>query len=269
MLNIGATCRDLSRAALLVLLLGGSGCSCPPPRDAPRPFLFGGDTFSFANELRWEYQFDADGHWKGTPRDPPPDYSNHCFVLARAAKQFFWNARFTPEQPQATHEVYENLIRRVLKSSARRPVPADERVVIPGYKNLYVFSQDWEMPIKAATGGGWRSYVQWGHWRMIFPFSKSHQQSTALRLAKAARTGSPVVAHLVDFPGLRINHAVVVFAMEETREKLFFETYDPNQPDRPRWLTYDLRAETFRYPANNYFPGGRIKVYEVYCGTWY
>jgi hypothetical protein len=269
MSRLCATSQGWSSLGVLTLLLTAGCCSCPEPQETPRPFAFGEDTFSFANELRWDYHFDANGQWTGTPREPPPDYANHCFVLARAAKQFFWNVQFASDQPKATTEVYEGLIRKVMRSSARRPVPPSKRIVIPGYDDLYGFSQDWELELKAATGGGWRSYVQRGHWRMIFPFPKAHQRSTALRLAKAARTGSPAVVHLVDFPGLRINHAVVVFAMEESRGKLFFETYDPNQPELSRWLTYDQRAETFRYPVNNYFPGGRIKVYEVYCGTWY
>jgi hypothetical protein len=250
------------------LLLAGC-CSCPSPRDAPRPFQFQHDTVAFANELRWDYRFNSEGRWVGTPRQPAPEYSNHCFMLARAAKQFFWNAKFAPEQPKLSGGRYEQLIHKVIRSSARRPLPPERRVVIPGYADLYAFSQDWEAAIKEATGGSWRSYVQRGHWRMIFPFSKRHQKSTALRLARAARTGSPVVVHLVDFPGLRINHALVVFGMEETRDKLFFEAYDPNEPGWSCWLTYDQRAGRFLLPSNSYFPGGRVKVYEVYCGAWY
>lgn len=269
MSRICSTARGLGSSILLALLVGAGCCSCPPAPNAPRPFAFGRDTFAFANELRWEYSFNTEGQWVGTPRKPAPDYSNHCFVLARAAKQFFWNATFAPDLPRTTAGQYRHLIRKVLRSSPRRPAPAEKRILIPGYPDLSTFSADWEAAIKEASGGGWRSYVQLGHWRMIFPFSKGHQKSMALRLARAARTGSPVVVHLVDFPGLRINHAIVVFGLEETREKLFFEAYDPNEPWLSRWLTYDQRAETFRYPTNDYFPGGRIKVYDVYCSPWY
>src|ERR1043166_4537472 len=75
--------------------------------------------------------------------------------------------------------------------------------------------------------------------------------------------GRPLIAHLVRFPQLTINHALVIFDAQETRPQIQFSAYDPNQPSQPRMLTYDSPTRTFLLPANDYFPGGRVDVYEV------
>ncbi len=74
----------------------------------------------------------------------------------------------------------------------------------------------------------------------------------------------PPVVHVVRFPQLTINHAVVLFAATETTNEIRFATYDPNNPAHPAVLTYDRASRTFNFPANDYFPGGRVDVYEVY-----
>src|SRR5881628_1141479 len=75
----------------LFLALFAAGCASSSRQQSfSRPFTFGHDTFAYANELVWEYQFDdATGKTSHHKRVPPPDYTHHCFVVARAAKQFF------------------------------------------------------------------------------------------------------------------------------------------------------------------------------------
>ena len=37
----------------------------------------------------------------------------------------------------------------------------------------------------------------------------------------------------------------------------------------PDSFTYDRASRTFEFPANDYFPGGRVDAYEVYRGWLY
>ena len=65
-----------------------------------RPFVFGADNFSYPNDLMWVYYKDPEtGKFRHKDREPPPDYSHHCFAVARSARQFFQNARFDPKLP--------------------------------------------------------------------------------------------------------------------------------------------------------------------------
>jgi hypothetical protein len=75
----------------LFLALWVAGCATPGGGlgGAGRSFVFEEDTFSYANELVWEYGYDEQGRWRGRAREPKPAYTHHCFVVARSAKQFF------------------------------------------------------------------------------------------------------------------------------------------------------------------------------------
>jgi hypothetical protein len=247
----------------LVALLGG----CAAHRHEvvnTRPFGFHTDTFSYANELVWEYHFDAGGKWVHQRREPAPDYTHHCFVVARSARQFFQNARFDPARPKADRNTYGRLIHRVVSIDPRHALPDSEKVVIPGYANLHDFSQAEEGTLKAECGGAWHSYFQRGHWRMIFPFSRAHQARTAELLISDLKQNRPPVVHIVRFPQLTINHALVLLDVKEIEGRILFSVYDPNKPDSPKELAFDRASRTFNFPANDYFPGGRVDVYEVY-----
>src|SRR5262245_44685462 len=130
------------------LLLAGCATS-PPYASGSRHFSFEQDTFAYANELVWEYHFDDDGKWTHRSREPKPDYTHHCFVVARSAKQFFGNARFDPALPKADSATSRTLIRKVLSRSPRKALPDEKKIVIPGYANLRAFSQEQEALLKA------------------------------------------------------------------------------------------------------------------------
>jgi hypothetical protein len=67
-----------------------------------RRFDFERDAFTFPNELVWEYYFDAaSGQTRAVRRRPAPRYALRCFVLVRAARQFFYHARFEPAEAPA------------------------------------------------------------------------------------------------------------------------------------------------------------------------
>lgn len=264
-------------ATILVLLLFLSaatllpGCvTTPSSAEHPhRPFIFDQDTFSYANELVWEYRFDEQGKWTSRHREPKPDYTHRCFVVARSAKQFLQHARFDPDRPKAGADTYRRLIHQVISTSPRKELPEGRKIVIPGYANLREFSEEQGALLKAECGGAWQSYFQRGHWRMIWPFTRHHQRRTAEQLATGIKGNRTPVVHLVRFPSLKINHAVLLFAAREGDSTIEFSSYDPNAPDQPAVLTYDRATRTFRFPTNFYFPGGRVDVYEIYRGWRY
>jgi hypothetical protein len=247
--------------ALLVLL---SGCATGQPEVNVRRFDFQHDTFAFPNELAWEYQYNAQGKWTTHARETRPDYSNHCFVMARSARQFFIGARFDPNRPPAEERICRQLIRCVVSVNPRHHLPEAKKIIIPGYADLRSFSQAREKELKAECGGAWQSYFQRGHWRSVFSFSRANQQRMAQQLLRRLKTDGAPVLHLVRFPELTINHAVVFFDAKETEKEIQFLVYDPNLPAEPRVITYQRANKTFVLPANDYFPGGRVDVYEVY-----
>jgi hypothetical protein len=260
----------------ILLLLAATfwlqGCAGTRAREATfsEPFTFGADTLSYRNDLKWFYYRDPEsGKFKHRTRTPEPDYTHHCFVVALAARQFHQHARFEPALPPADEATYRQRIRQVVGTSPREYLEPDERIVIPGYTNLFEFSQAWAGLLKAECGGAWRSYFQRGHWRMIMPFSRSEQRSAAESLACSVRRNRPAVVHLVKFPQLTINHAVVVYGVEETTHALRFAVYDPYDCTQPAQLTFDRQTNRFQFDANDYFPGGPLNVYEIYCSRWF
>jgi hypothetical protein len=248
----------------VTLLIALSGCACHQPFVGSQPFDFQTDTFSFANELSWVYHYDANGKWVHERREPPPDYHQHCFVVARSARQFFDNAKFDATQPVADDKTYRQLIQQVVSIDPAKPPPDSKKIVIPGYPNLREFSAAQEHLLKEECGGAWQSYVQRGHWRMIWPFSRANQASTAERLLADLKENRPPVVHVVRFPQLTINHAVLLFGATENEKEIVFSVYDPNKPDSPKRLNYDRATRTFNFAGNDYWPGGRVNIYEVY-----
>src|SRR5436190_3284427 len=137
----------------LLLLACAPFCGCataPAARAHQRAFDFSKDTFGFANELLWIYEYDATGKWTTRPRVPKPEYWQHCMIMAQATKQFSQNARFDPALPVADRETYRKLVRKVIKSSARRALPEAKQIVIPGYANLRELSKGQEDSLKEA-----------------------------------------------------------------------------------------------------------------------
>lgn len=253
----------------LILLLGlfTSGCSTAlklPPGEARR-FDLTQDTLAYANELKWEYKIDpATGEMSHQRREPPPAYALHCFGMTRAVRQFYQHVRFAPDQPVADTATYRKLLRELDKRSPRTISEPAARIIIPGYADLRSFSTAHETLLKAETRGVSESYFQRGHWRMPFPLTRGHQAEEAEQLRARLQDGIPPVVHVLRFPSLAINHALVIQHAEETAEAIRFAVYDPNTPGQPTTLTFRRADRSFYLPANEYFVGGRVKVYEVY-----
>jgi hypothetical protein len=238
---------------------------CDTPRKAGnRPFRFETDTFAYANEVDETYAYDAEGRWRSRKVDPKPTYARYCFVVARSARQFFQHARFDPSLPKATDADYRKLTQCVVHTSPRKDLPESRRIVIPGYANLREFSRDKEQLLKDECGSFWQSYFQLGHWRMIFPFSRREREAMANRFVTGIQENRPPIVHVLRFPDLRINHAVVLYGIEETEAEIRFAAYDPNTPEHPSELRFDKRERIFEFPMNKDFPGGQVEAYEVY-----
>jgi hypothetical protein len=259
------------RWTVLIVLLAAAfltGCATPQRQLAlDRPFNFATDSFAFENELVWEYYFDEEGRWTNRRREPAADYTHHCFVVARAARQFFQHAHFEPDLPKASDKEYRQLIRTVVRQKPST-IPRS-RFVIPGFSNLREFSAAKAKLLQEECGGAWRSYLQRGHWRMMLPFTKAQQKQMVERLKQRLDNNVPPIVHIVNFPSLSINHALLLTGYSDENGKTVFHAYDPNNNQRPIELTFEAEERSFYYPANDYFHGGRVDIYEIYHSPFY
>jgi len=232
--------------------------------------MFERDTFAFPNEIYWSYRANpTTGTMEHEWREPRPDYAHRCFVLVRAAKEFRLHADFRPDQPRVSVDEYRDRVRAVVRRSSRRASGDKDRIVIPGYADLKSFSADHGLILKEELGGAWQSYAQRGHWRILFPFSEGHQRKVAERLEAKLATGAVAAVHVIRFPDLSINHAVLAFAARVEAHVIRFDAYDPNNSEVPIELVYDRKIGRFEMPATPYFIGGEVDAYEVYRSTWY
>ncbi len=269
--RINAVLAALRTALLLGQLTLLCGCAQSPWRSGPhlRPFVFGTDTFAYPNELEWVYGFDTAGKWRGEQRKPAPDYTLHCFVVVRDARQFFYHARFDPRLPRVNTQTYIASVNQVLQRDRFTPSPEAARVVIPGYANLHEFSRYWEALLKFAGGGAWQSFLQRGNWRMVFPFTRMHQEHTARELLAAVVANRLPIVHAVTFPERTLDHAVLIYAGRSTSTGIDFDVYDPNDARQSITLRFDAATRTFQFPRTRYFYGGAVDVYEVYKNLVY
>jgi hypothetical protein len=250
-------------ACLLAGFLGG--CAAPHPA-GPRPLRFTHDTLAFTNQTHWSYSVDpVTRRQTHVRRDPPPTYALRCFVMARTVKQFHLHATFDPSSPAPDAAEARRLIRRITRRSARQPSPPDRRVTVPGYDNLRTFSTAWPSLFQEECGGAWQSYVQRGHWRMFLPFTQDGQRDEARSLMDGVLHGHAPVVHVVQFPALAINHALVLLQASVHPDGIRFTTYDPNTPTHPVELLFDRPSGQFILPPTPYFRGGPVSVYEIFC----
>jgi len=248
----------------LVMLLSACSTTRPLQPANSRPFDFETDTFAYANELVWEYYYDEEGQWQHRRNKEEPDYTHHCFVVTRSTRQFFQHADFDASLPRVDESGYRQLIQETLSLDPGRDVSDSGRVVIPGYADLRSFSAAQEEILKGTCGGAWQSYFQRGHWRMVLPFSRQGQEQEAEALAASVRNNRPPIVHVVTFPKILINHALLLYAVQEEEGFIKFTAYDPNQPEAPAMLTFDRSTQQFQFPSNNYWRGGELDVYEIY-----
>lgn len=232
-------------------------------------FEFERDAFAFRNELVWEYQPDGAGGMTSAKAVPAPTYAHHCFVMVRACRQFHLHARFEPGEPCLPESVLGERVASIVRRNPREPSCDADRVLIPGNPGLRALSRRCEPTLKAHCGGAWQSYVLRSHWRMVFPFTRSHQARQSQRLWDRLEQRRLPVVHVVRFPELTINHGLLLFGAEETSGEIRFDAYDPNIPAAPAKLIYERASRTFTLPANLYWAGGRVDVMEIYRSAWF
>jgi hypothetical protein len=233
-------------------------------------FHFDRDTFSFTNSTVFEYSGGyVQSRTKTADGEKARRYTRRCFVMSRGVLQFYKFARFDPHAPSLNEQ---ELIRRVRLISHMQPwkpeVPATERVVFPGYRDLRHFSQAHARLLQENLGLGWPTYTRIGNYRMFFLADDMEYQSKMhAALDEAMAGGGFFVAYMTDYPHFNINHSVLVYGRRPSRPGSDIEhyiVYDPNHPDGPRDLKWSNSLRVFNFQKDQEFRGGFTKVYQVY-----
>ena len=258
------------RAALFLgcgILVSGLVASLKAAPD----FHFDQDTLAFTNMTVFDYhqgKITSLGQGTTAQKEKTPRYTRRCFVMSRTVVQFLKFAHFQPNgQPLDDAE----LARRVRQVTRHAPyeqtLPAAQRVVIPGYKNLRELSEKRGWVLQKNIGLGWPTYLRIGNYRMFYKHSKTYQAETHQRLNDTLKRGNLFIAYLSDFPTLHINHAVLIYERKPTSRKSKadrYYCYDPNHPDGPRELVWLPDEQVFNFEKDEEFVGGFTRVFQVY-----
>jgi hypothetical protein len=237
---------------------------------AASDFRFDRDTVGFANATVFEYR---EGHpyLRQREKGEPKRYTRRCFVLCRTTMQFQKFARFDPHAAPLDDNALAARIRNVTRRAAwGKPLPADQRVVFPGYANLRAMSETRREVLRANIGLGWPTYFRLGNVRMLFQHDSNYDKETHANLNAALARGELFVGFLTTYPRLSINHAVLVYKRKPASQNGGIErflVYDPNHPESPRELTWFSRTGVFAYQKDWDFIGGFVFVYQLY-GKW-
>lgn len=229
-----------------------------------KPFEFPADTFSFSNNLYFDYHVDPNGGLtiRRRPNGKVPDYSRHCFVLVRAVLQFHKFAEFRPDLPRVSDEEYRRRILQLSRISVWGSGPK-EKIQFPGYGDLYSFSAEHALVLQKNLGLWWPSYWRLGNWRIVLPAPRSGQKRLANRLRENLDRGQIQSVYMTRFKPL--NHCLVVYKYEaEQNGDLLFRVYDANQPGKLVHLLYRASDESFYFDETWYYPGGLVNVMPLF-----
>jgi hypothetical protein len=256
-------------AGLILLLLRAPLAAYDPPEaPAPRPFKYLTDTFSFANETVWNY---VDGSLKSDSPDAKAkkrDYTRRCFVVTRAAVQFWKFARFDPNAPPLTNDDLVGRIRQVTERSVWLPALAkDQRIVFPGFANLRGISAANPSIFQANIGEGWPVYFRAGNMPIVVPIGRDTESELNREIYHDLQMNYPTIVWLYKFPDLDINHVLVVISGRHEGGKYHYQVYDPNYTNGPKNLDYDEASRTFAYQRTFYFKGGPVEARAIYRGV--
>jgi len=228
-------------------------------------FNYKRDTLSFVNWTVFSYE---NGHIVSHKNQYGHHYSRRCFVMSRTVEQFYKFARF---EPKALRVDDRELTKRIRDITRRQPwldpLPADKRVVIPGYGNLRELSQDKTTLMQRNIGLGWVVYLRPGNARMFYLHDKNYQAKTHDLLEQALTRREFFIGYLSDFPIMHINHSVLVYKHDRPRSAEgndHYLVYDPNHSDGPRHLKWIAAKREFSFEKDDEFPGGFTRVFQVY-----
>jgi hypothetical protein len=246
---------------VMVLAVLGGGCTSAPALGValqvpvPGPALrFGVDTFAFANENRVKY------------RGKPDLYANWCFVMARAVTQFHRFARFDAAAPPLTPAEYTERVRQV---TARPPwhaaLPAEERIVIPGYASLHDLSRAQERAVKAGLTGRIASWLHWTNWRVVHPVPRAQQEAVARETLAELQAGRPVQWLITNLPTIDLNHTVLVYGYRLAHpDAIDFVVYDPNDRASPGTVRFEVTTRRFWAVQLYDVTVGPIRAFRMY-----
>lgn len=257
-------------AALLISLLFRTALSAyePPSTPAPRPFQYDTDTFSFANETVWNYVNGSVQSDSSRPQSQKRDYTRRCFVVTRAAVQFWKFARFDPKTAPLPHDQLAERIRDVTERSVwLPPLPREKRIVFPGYANLHAVSAADPGIFQTNIGLGWPIYFRAGNMPIVAPVYRETEARLNDEIFHDLHLGCPSIVWLYNFPSLNINHVVVVVAGKKDHGRFRYQVYDPNYDNGPKRLDYDVATRTFSYQPTFYFKGGTVNARAIYRGV--
>jgi hypothetical protein len=230
-------------------------------------FRFHQDTLSFVNSTVFEY---SAGHARvrsAATKDKKQRYTRRCFIMSRTVMQFKKFARFDPHGAPLDDK---ELTMRIRNVTHRPPwhdaLPAEKRIVFPGYANLRAMSEARGRVLQKNIGLGWPTYLRVGNSRMFYLHNKKYQEQTHSILEAALARNEFFVAYLSDFPILHINHSVLVYAHKPARKdgNDHYLVYDPNHPDGPRELKWLPAQRAFDFQKDQEFVGGFTRVFQVY-----
>jgi hypothetical protein len=242
-----------TRLTLCFIALTFFGCShLSQTEKATHPFHFETDRFGFANETVWNYE-------AGKPslrEENKKHYTRRCFVMARAALQFW---------PQELAKRIRQITRIPVWKSA---YSFKEKIEIPGYANLHEASQSAPEIFQKNIGLGWPTYFRPGNYSIILPPSHYQQAKLHESLDKSLIHNQPIIVWLINFPSLSINHAVVIFNVFQKNGVYYYEVYDPNTPDKPLILCYQPQTHQFTFEKTFYFRGGKVQARPVYLSPF-
>jgi hypothetical protein len=257
--------------ALLIFLVSLPLLSAyePAAASAPRPFRYDTDTFSFANETVWNY---VDGTVQTGSSDSQAkkrDYTRRCFVVTRAAVQFWKFARFDPGANPLPPDQLADRIHDVTGRSAWLPALShDRRVVFPGYANLREISAADPSLFQANIGLGWPVYFRAGNMPIVAPVYRETEARLNDEIFHDLQKNEPTIVWLYNFPSLKINHVVVIFGGRRDQDGFRYEVYDPNYSTGPKKLVYATATRTFSYQPTFYFKGGPVEARAIYRGVF-
>jgi hypothetical protein len=256
------------RGLILLLLPVALWAYEPPAAPAPRPFAYDTDTFSFANETVWNYVNGSVQSEARPDKNAKRDYTRRCFVVTRAAVQFWKFARFDPEAAPLPPDQLAARIREVTERSVwLPPLPRNQRVVVPGYANLRGISAAEPGIFQANIGLGWPVYFRAGNMPIVAPVSRETEARLNDEIFRDLQMNYPTIVWLYNFPSLNINHVVVVIAGKHATGRFHYRVYDPNYTNGPKSLDFDAATRTFSYQPTFYFKGGTVEARAIYRGV--
>jgi hypothetical protein len=237
-----------------------------PTEPVGRRFCLETDCFAFANDSFWNH---VKGEVRQAEREPAAArrYTRHCFVMVRAALQFWKFARFDSTAPPVPNGELAQRIRRVCGRPVwLPPLPSGERVVFPGFKNLRETSASAAGLFQDHIGAAWPVYLRVGNFPVCLPVSGRRKARLNEEILQDLQAGYPTILWLYNFPSLDINHTVLVYKAIPEGNRIRYHGYDPNYIDAPKELQFDPVTRRFTFEPTFYFKGGPVTPRAIYRG---